>query len=158
MKSKIVLGLLIFVISCKSEIQPTKSSASPIQASNLQGIWENVEIKVEVKNDSSYLFIVEEDDWQNILQIRPTQSYFYPDQTYRQVFIGLDNSILDTKKGSWFLNQDTLTITLPEDTLKYSVRLQKGMLLMRGQVDWNSDGQKNDIYFGKQRQVSKSLN
>lgn len=158
MKSKIVLGLLIFVISCKSEIQPTKSSASPIQASNLQGIWENVEIKVEVKNDSSYLFIVEEDDWQNILQIRPTQSYFYPDQTYRQVFIGLDNSILDTKKGSWLLNQDTLTITLPEDTLKYSVRLQKGMLLMRGQVDWNSDGQKNDIYFGKQRQVSKSLN
>ncbi|MEY2950732.1 MAG: hypothetical protein ACO388_06020 [Saprospiraceae bacterium] len=158
MKSKIVLGLLIFVLSCESDNKSIKTSAGPIQASNLQGIWENVEIKVEVKNDSSYLFIVEEDDWQNILQIRPTQSYFYPDQTYRQVFIGLDNSILDTKKGSWFLNQDTLTITLPEDTLKYSVRLQKGMLLMRGQVDWNSDGQKNDIYFGKQRQVSKSLN
>ncbi len=158
MKSKLVLGLLIFVISCKSEDQPVKNSASSVPESNLQGIWENVEIKVEVKDDSSYLFIVEEDDWQNILQIRPTQSYFYPDQTYRQVFIGLDNSILDTKKGTWLLNQDTLTIALPEDTLQYSVRLQKGMLLMRGQVDWNSDGQKNDIYFGKQRQVSKSLN
>lgn len=158
MKSKLVLGLLIFVISCKSEDQTIKNSASSVPESSLQGIWENVEIKIEVKDDSSYLFIVEEDDWQNILQIRPTQSYFYPDQTFRQVFIGLDNSILDTKKGTWLLNQDTLTISLPEDTLQYSVRLQKGMLLMRGQVDWNSDGQKNDIYFGKQRQVSKSLN
>jgi hypothetical protein len=158
MKAKLVLGLLIFVISCKSDIQPNKNSASPVPETSLQGIWENVEIKVEVKDDSSYLFIVEEDDWQNILQIRPTQSYFYPDQTFRQVFIGLDNSILDTKKGTWLLQQDTLTIALPDDTLQYSVRLQKGMLLMRGLVDWNSDGQKNDIYFGKQRQVSKSLN
>lgn len=158
MKPKLVLGLLIFVISCKLEDQTVKNSASPVQESNLQGIWENVEIKVEVKDDSSYLFVVEEDDWQNILQIRPTQSYFYPDQTFRQVFIGLDNSILDSKKGTWGLNEDILTIALPEDTVQYSIRLQKGMLLLRGQVDWNSDGQKNDIYFGKQRQVSKSLN
>lgn len=158
MKPRLVLGLLIFVISCKSEDQTVKNSAIPVQESNLQGIWENVEIKVEVKDDSSYLFVVEEDDWKNILQIRPTQSYFYPDQTFRQVFIGLDNSILDSKKGTWGLNEDILTIALPEDTVQYSIRLQKGMLLLRGQVDWNSDGQKNDIYFGKQRQVSKSLN
>ena len=161
-----IFTLLLFLcslfVACNNEpAQSAESVAQPDLKKALPGIWESVSIRVKVNTaenlDTSYIFEVPEQNWEQMLGIKPIRTYYELDNKYRTEYISRNDSITNVKRGIWNTFGDTLMLIEPDVSYQYSVRiLSNGLAEFNSLLDWDGDGQEDDEYTGIQRLVSRS--
>jgi valyl-tRNA synthetase len=149
---KLLVMLVLFAWGCKPE-EPVQ--LIPDYSQQLTGTWEMIELSVKVNQDSVLNFAVRENDWKNLLQVKPAQTTFLRDNTFRREFKSLGDDLIDQEEGSYSLEKDTLYM-YSFDTTIYKIHLSKGQMLWSGFVDWDDDGEKDDFYVGRQRKISSN--
>jgi len=156
----LISGLLLFIFfACQDDTPQQTRDELPLEEA-LIGVWEAVSFEVLVNSvqnsDSSYVFEITEQDWQNRLKVLPVQRYFYKDKKFIEQFRGLDGVPYDTLRGMWNTFGDTLMMVEPNATYNYEVDIEKGMSTYYGLLDWDGDGNADDEYTGVYRLVGSS--
>lgn len=151
--------MLVFLVACDSKEPPIEDDS--IKRSDLIGVWEQVDLKVTYNifdvPDSMRVFEVVEENWTEVLSVKPVKTYFLADSTYRQDFIGLDDNVYDTQRGLWNVLGDTLMLISPNATYTYGINLvTNGTCEYLGVLDWDGDGVEDDKYEATQRLVSRN--
>jgi hypothetical protein len=164
-KNFILWTCIFFIFSCQSNTPTEESNESqfPLTQDDLYGKWQILSFKVTYNAllgipDSQYVFEVKEENWQQILATKPTISYFYQNNTFRQEFIDNNNVPYDTIRGIWNLLGDTLMLISPTASYTYQVSLQSNRAIYSSIIDWDGDGEEDDEYFAIYKQLSKSTN
>lgn len=148
---KLLIVLVVFFMSCQPEDQNVQKA--PDYSQQLNGTWEMIELSVKVNQDSIVNFAVRENDWTSLLQVKPAQTTFFRDNTFKREFNSLSDDLIDLEEGSYYLQKDTLYL-YSLDTAIYKIHLSKGQMLWSGFVDWDDDGVRDDFYVGRQRKIS----
>ena len=148
--------------SCSSEpTADTPTAPGPSLKEAMPGVWESVSIRVNINtadnSDSTRIFEVPEENWEQMLGIKPIRTYYELDHKYRTEYRTRLDSLANMKRGMWNVFGDTLMLIEPDVTYQYIVALKpNGLAEFRSTLDWDGDGQEDDEYLGVQRFVSKS--
>lgn len=159
MKYIILLLTVIGFWSCMSSNESGKI-ALPIA-----GVWLNTYMKVEMKTykgtDSTKIMEVNEESWENTMGIRPIETHFNENGTYNSIHRNLHDSIIYNPAGKWFVKGDSLFMndTFPEKGIGYKYRFvittkdNETVVEFWGHEDFDQDGRKDDLYYGRQRKA-----
>lgn len=158
------LLLLFSLLACqnneKAKEQQDNTPAVELSKS-LPGVWENVSLLVTINTventDSTAYFEVKEENWSQMLGIKPIRTYYELDNKYRSEYYTAYDSLTDVRRGIWNTFGDTLMLIEPDASYTYEVKiLENGLGEFRALLDWDGDGQEDDEYLGVQRLVSRS--
>jgi len=151
--------LLLSLGACQDDTTTQQRENIPLDEAII-GVWEAVSFRVIVNSvqnsDSSYVFEIEERDWENRLKVKPVLRYFYKNKKFVEQFRGLDEVPYDTTRGMWNTFGDTLMMVEPNATYSYEVSIEKGLSEYYGLLDWDGDGNADDEYIGIYRLVRSS--
>ena len=159
------LATLSFLLSCNNNSSSETAQNKPQKELKdiMPGIWESVSLKVTVnsaggKADSTYIFEVPEEEWEQRLGINPIRTYYELDNKYRSEYRAYGNdSLMNLTRGIWNTFGDTLMLIEPDVTYIYDVEIKEnGTGIFRSFLDWDGDELPDDEYIGVQRYVSKS--
>ncbi len=153
---------LSILLSCQNDqdSNPSENSTTALAKEDLVGTWETKYFKVMVITadgaDSTYIFEVSEEYWEDRFQVKPVRTYFEPDNTYRTEYRGLNDSLVSVTRGMYNVFGDTLMLIEPEATYQYRVLLKEGQAHWRATIDWDGDGVEDDEYYSIQRRVARN--
>lgn len=160
----ILFSLLVFLVACQpnSDKQDAASAKRSVKEA-MPGVWETISIRVEINSafgnpDSTTVFEVEEELWEQKLGVKPIRTYYELDHKYRSEYRAAGNdTLVNMNKGLWNVVGDTLMLIEPTVSYTYHVKLlENGTGEFRSLLDWDSDGEADDLYIGLQRFISKS--
>jgi hypothetical protein len=152
-----------FLAACQNAPDQLEEGSSTEGAAALSqilpGTWENVSMKVNVYSannvaDSSYVFQINDGDWENLFTVLPPRTYFETDNKYRIEYRDRRDSIISTSRGVWNVMGDTLMMIEKDQTMQGKIKYDKGLLYFIGLRDWDEDGQEDDAYLEVKRRVS----
>lgn len=154
----------IWLAACQNAPDNVDDSTAGSAAQNalteiLPGTWENVSMKVNVYSadsipDSSYVFQINDGDWQSIFTVQPPRTFFERDNKYRIEFRDRRDSIISVSRGIWNVIGDTLMMIEEGQTLQGKIKYDKGLLYYIGLRDWDEDGLEDDAYLEVKRKIS----
>lgn len=154
-KLSILLILALALSACSNEEKETQSSLRD----QLIGEWQNLSIKVTMNQLDSIanpdVYEVDTTNWEKELQIKPIITTFNADSTYTSVYRALNDSVLGVLKGRWGVIEDTL-LMLPQQNSqpsKYFTKIDGNQAEFTTLLDWDSDGEEDDLYIGIQEKV-----
>lgn len=155
--------LLAFTFSC-TEDSNNASAETPTRdlTQALQGTWEAKYLKIEVDSyqgqDSSFVFEVSEETWEQEYSVKPFRTFFAADSTFRTTRRSINNNLIGEDRGLWRTFGDTLMLLQPNNTSQYKVVLDKGQAEWAGVIDWDLDGVEDDVYYATYRYVGRTPN
>jgi len=149
-----------FLIACNDSV---KTEETPLpEKQQLTGEWNNLSIKVDINtknnSDSNEVLEVDRPQWEEKLKIKPIRTFFRADSTWNSAHYNLKDSLVYNPSGKWWLENDKLVMLQDfpsNDTTWYSIIIQKDTASFESMLDWDMDGKKDDLYFGKQIKVRK---
>lgn len=154
LKCLLVLPALIF-LSCNNAKKEKPTTEKLI------GEWNNLSMRIEINSknnlDTNETFEVPMLQWEEKLKIKPIRTFFRADSTWNSAHYTLKDSLFYDPSGKWWMEGDKLVMAqrLPSaDTTTYSLKLVNDTASFEGLIDWDSDGKKDDKYFGQQIKVS----
>jgi hypothetical protein len=135
-----------------------------IEAGQVVGQWKNVYMKLDMPSykggDSARSIEVSEKNWEQTMNIRAIRTTYNKDGTYQSPHFNLKDSLFYNPAGHWRLSNDSIIMT---DTFpakgpeyRYALRRNGDTLLFTGIEDMDSDGERDDRYFGKQKMVAEA--
>lgn len=156
---RILLLLLVLLAACQSDGEKQTDTAEKADLTNvLPGTWEAVSLRVDINTfagqDTSFLFEVKEEEWQRRLGVKPVRTIYTPDKKFRQEFYDPSGQLSTTTRGVWNVFGDTLMMIAPDATYQYVVQVADGRSEYRALMDWDDDGEADDVYLGVQRLIS----
>ena len=160
----IIFFALCLFFSCQNDSNRDNNSIpeNPSIHDQLLGTWEVKLLKIEVDTyqgtDSSFVFEVSEEYWEEIYKVKPFRTFFAQDSTFRTTRKNLQGLPMGEDRGLWRAFGDTLMLLQPNATLQYKVSISKGQAIWAGLVDWDMDGVEDDVYYGEYRYVGRSSN
>ena len=125
----ILLALFIVLPSCQNApSEATDQAAEQIDlGKEMPGVWESVSIHVQINSaenqDTSYTFEVKEENWEQVLGMKPIKTYYELDNKYRTEYYSRFDSLTNVKRGMWNTFGDTLMLIEPDVTYQYSVEI-----------------------------------
>ena len=163
-----IIGLLflaLFCANCQSDPSANQDQEE-IEVVNIQesmlGTWEVKYLKVEVESyqneDTSFVFEIQENQWNQVYGVRPFRTFFSQDSTFRTMRRSLDGQEIGEDRGLWRSFGDTLMMIQPNAVFQYKVEVDAGQAQWAGVIDWDYDGQDDDTYFATYRYVGKTSN
>lgn len=159
-----ILYLLLITLSLAScaNDNTSKTETGEAAATDLIGEWNNLSIKVDINSknntDSTDTFEAAQPHWEEKLKIRPIRTFFRTDSTWNSAHYNLKDSLFYNPSGKWWINRDQLVMlqTFPSpDTTTYLLTITKDTATFDAMLDWDSDGKKDDRYFGRQVKVKR---
>jgi len=151
-----IIPLLLFLIvlsSCESnKIGDVKESEEVLGISEqLIGKWHNLAIKVVIQAEhGDSIALVPYEKWEEILKIKPIVTSFNDDSTFVSEYISLDGEVMMTATGTWFVKGDSLVMTERGRDNVYFTTLKYDTISFTGFIDWDEDGEADDLYTGTQ--------
>ena len=122
----------------------------------LLGKWKNSKIKVTMKTEKGdSVLLATPKTWGEVLNIKPIITTFKKNGTFKSVYKSLDNEIIMTREGEWSVKKDSLFMTQDKITTAYKVKIDDGKATFRGILDWDQDGEVDDLYQGRQIKMAK---
>jgi hypothetical protein len=128
----------------------------------LIGEWNNLSMRIETNSknnsDANEVFEVDQAHWEEKLKIKPIRTVFEPDSIWSSSYYNLQDSLFRKSAGKWWIEDSKLTmlqLTPSVDTTVYTFRISSDTVSFEGMLDWDSDGKKDDRYFGKQVKVKR---
>lgn len=145
-----LLSLIMIISACQTTQTKDQSQAL---SQGIIGEWKNVSMKVTFPNDS--VFDVPGGQWEDILQIRPIVTTYADDKSYTSRYYSLSDSLVFTSQGNWHVSKDSLYLISDSDTTAYKFTKEGVKGFFTGYVDWDGNGQKDDLYFGVQTKSAR---
>jgi hypothetical protein len=140
-----ILALMIF-FSCSSEKRDRKNE--------ITGKWSNLTLDITIKNSTSDSMIVaKEGEWEKVLGFKPIITQFSEDSSFKSEYYTLDNQLFHTSMGKWWIRNDSLVMQTENDISAFHFVKEGNRIKFRGILDWDQDGQMDDIYEGTQLQM-----
>jgi hypothetical protein len=144
----VTFGLIILYAACQQQNQLTEQ---------LIGSWTNVDLKVSLNHhqegDSAYQFEVPMGQWEAILNIKPILTDFRDDGSYRSEYRTLEDSLIREVEGNWKFDRDSLILIEAGTATLYHVEVVDSLVIFTGWLDWDQDGEADDLYTGRQHKV-----
>lgn len=159
----LVLLALISLQACRNAPdnvdETTTTAAASALTEILPGTWESVSMKVNVYSadsipDSTYVFQINDGDWESVFTVQPPRTYFESDNKYRIEYRDRRDSIISVSRGIWNVIGDTLMMIEEDQTMQGKIKYDKGLLYFIGLRDWDEDGMEDDAYLEVKRRVS----
>jgi len=147
MKYRILNLALISLIFCAC--QPSTPS--------LIGSWENTSLTVTMKLDNGQdsLMLVPEGSWADVLKIKPIVTNYAEDGTFKSEYFSLEGDPIGTEAGTWKMKGDSLILNSAGYDNAYQVSFEGDNVRFTSLLDWDQDGQPDDLYDGWQKRVDK---
>ncbi|MBZ0244532.1 MAG: hypothetical protein K8H85_01165 [Cyclobacteriaceae bacterium] len=148
------LFVFIILFSCSSKSGENRES---YKFESLVGEWRNLALKVELDKKQgrpSSIFEVNENTWEEQLQIRPIRTYFRNDGTFNSEHFNLQDSLVLNPSGSWTATDGEITMMTTQpfsDTTMCTYTIKGNVVTFGCWVDWDEDGEKDDWYLGTQK-------
>jgi hypothetical protein len=158
--NKILIGLTaLFCVACQDSGRSGKENM--IESNQLIGEWNNLSMKINIQSknnlDTSEVFEVNRPEWEERLRIKPIRTFFRADSTWNSAHYNLKDSLVYNPSGKWWIKENKLVMVqeFPSpDTTRYTLVLKKDTASFESLLDWDMDGKKDDLYFGKQIKVN----
>ena len=159
-KFLIILSATACFFSCaENKASDEKAASQDIDPRLLYGQWRNATMKLKMNtykgSDSVFTLNVNENNWEEVMNIRPIRTFFWADNTYNSMHIDLKDSLFYNPAGRWYLKKDSLFMvdTFPQKgpVYKYKLRTDGKTAEFTGLEDLDGDGKADDEYFGTQR-------
>ena len=132
-------------------------NSTKVKEKDLFGPWENTSLTVEMpthnNSDSTAYLKAEEGEWEKVLKIKPIKTLFKENGTFTSTYFDLENQPLGSETGTWFLRNDSLVMVSNNYGSAYQVILSNDRARFIAYLDWDQDGQKDDLYDGWQKRV-----
>lgn len=126
-----------------------------------EGSWRNVSFRIDInaraaEGETPTVFEVMPDEWLAKLKLKAIVNTFNADGTYQSDHYNESDSLLFTAAGNWISFADSLTFEqqTPVPAL-YTMHCFKkaDSLFFKGFIDWDDDGEADDLYTGRQVQL-----
>ncbi len=162
MKRWIILaGLIVILAGCSGKDKEGHNQAlSFSSASNLIGKWEQVSATVETdalgKGKQGQIIEVDGLNWDEQMHVNTIRTFFKEDHTYMMEFRNAQDSLVNVQEGHWELTGDSLFLdqTRPKwASYEYKLSLDHQKVELQSILDWDGDGQKDDLYSGVQKKI-----
>ena len=137
------LLILALVMACSAQQKST------ITESDVIGTWKNQSLHITYVGRDS-IFEVPTGQWEAVLKIKPIETTYQPDHTFISKYYALNDSLMFTNQGNWELKGDSLALTSEGVTTWYRFTIADGLGIFEGMLDWDQDGQANELYRGTQ--------
>ena len=111
---------------------------------------------VNNSDTDSLLQINDPFEWKQILGIRPIFTLYNADGTYYSVYRNLKDSIVHQPSGIWKVDGDSLFVNqkYPSDYVTaFHFSIDGSKVEFVGILDWDRDGESDDLYSGIQIRV-----
>lgn len=148
----IIAFLLLFSCSNKKE-------SSGFSKTDIIGTWENISLTVKMKTyqnrDTTSYLQVPEGKWEEVLKIKHIRTTYTEDGKYKSVYRDLDDKVVGESEGVWTIRNDSLALETEGVEYTYSVILDNGKARFVSLMDWDQDGEEDDLYDGWQRKVEQ---
>jgi hypothetical protein len=156
MNTKIIFNLFLMALSFVA-CSPQQTAQSNLRKA-LIGEWRNVSIHVTINtannSDSSAVFAADESNWEEKLRMKPIRTFYKEDGSYISEYRNLSDSLFHTASGTWSVRGDSLILnqTQPSaETYRSQVMIKDALAEFTIRLDWDQDGNEDDLYFGVQR-------
>ena len=144
MRAIILSTILLFSLFLSCGRGKSDSQSKAFSNEDLIGTWETVRLTVRLVDigggakDSSFVLPMGE--------AMPPLTHFYGNGTYRNDLRGEGGEVVESLKGYWHLNGDSLYMRSEANgmTAPFGVRVKGNGLEMHNLVDWDADGEKDD--------------
>lgn len=149
----IFLALILSISACKPRLSPTEINLKEA----LIGEWRNVSLHVthptHKGSDSTHIIIVEKGKWVEKMQMAPIRTHYKKDGTYFSEYRTVADSLFFLSEGTWDVENDSLMMTIgPKKTrVMYKVELDGKEAKITSRLDFDADGQADDLYVGVQK-------
>ena len=156
----LIIILAILYQACQTSTEQKKETEeTPGLEQSITGVWENVSLTVDIESkagipDSTDRFEVPAGHWEDILQIKPIRTTYLGDSTFTSVYRDLNDSVVHTTSGEWFVKKDTLYLVSEGVTSGYHTVVKSDTGTFTGYLDWDQDSIPDDLYTGVQRKIS----
>lgn len=125
----------------------------------LVGEWRNIYVRIAVHHQSDPVNVMEADvsNWEERLEIKPIRTHFNADGSYYSEYLNLKDSLVNRPTGAWTVKGDSLVMnqrTPYAATYRYRLAVVGDIAVFNGNIDFNADGNNDDVYYGIQKRVS----
>jgi hypothetical protein len=161
------LGSLM-LIACQSNKSHEQTAESiPVEPINIEeklaGLWRNTTLTVIANRTNpdekkwNVMMECHADNWEEQTNMKPIRTRFDPDGSWKSEYRNLDDSIFRVTSGKWTVMGDSLIMeqTVPDSSFKtgYHVTISGNSATFKGYLDWDNDGEKDDLYEGTQEKI-----
>ena len=134
-----------------------KKNSSVDLKNEIIGKWRNSNIKVTMKTDKGDSVLeANSKTWQDVMKIKPIVTTFKKNGSFKSVYQNLENEVIMTREGTWKIENDSLYMTQDDVTTSYQVKMKGRIAFFKGMLDWDQDGENDDLYFGRQAKIGKN--
>jgi hypothetical protein len=157
MKKIIIISFVFFGINAcqnnsKTEEKIPIEESKPSLSDQIVGEWRNIDINVTIKTETGDSILdVPESKWEEILNIRPIITNYNEDGTYTSEYRTLTDEVMMTTSGYWKVIGDSLQMTERDVPNYYYAEMENGIVKFTGYLDWDGDGENDDLYIGRQK-------
>ncbi len=139
--------ILLMLVACTQ--QAPQSQSPSVTEAEVLGTWLNESLHITyVGRDSVYE--VPADSWEASLNIKPIETIYKDDYTFVSNYYSLKDSLVGSNQGRWELKGDSLGLTSEGVTTWYLFTVKDNKGTFEGMLDWDQDGQPNELYRGVQ--------
>lgn len=147
MKRFFIIPLLVIIFS----------SCQPGFDKQLIGTWENTTLSVQTNTaqgrDTTTYLSIENGGWEEALNIKPIVTTYLADGTFKSEYFGLDGKPVGTEEGTWKIRNDSLVLKSGGYDNVYKVTFEGKQARFVSYLDWDQDGEADDLYDGWQKKV-----
>lgn len=150
----------IAIISSFLSILLLSCSDDPKIAPELVGTWENTFMMLETGGTPDMMaedvFVADSSNWERRTGMKPVRTTFFADGTFKGEYRNLQDSVYVVAKGTWNVKGESLYYHQWEpDTFlaTYWFKVEDDTATFKGLLDWERDGQRDDVYTGTQKRL-----
>ncbi len=159
-KAFVTMLCLIIISNCKPEDENINRDSKSDQ---IIGIWDSKFMYVIQKtvdgSPTSRILNITPEDYEQILELQTTRTYFNQDDSYFEEYIGVDGSVIKKDSGRWTIFGDSITISQfdPSGSIKvlnYHLKINGDTAIFNSLMDYDGDGAVDDTFRGTSVRVN----
>lgn len=135
--------LMVLLAACGTE------RATSVTEQEVIGTWLNESMHITYVGRDS-VFEVPAGTWEASLNIKPIETTYNEDHTFVSNYYSLSDTLLGSNEGTWQLKGDSLGLTSEGLTTWYLFTFKNNKGTFEGMLDWDQDGDPNELYQGVQ--------
>lgn len=124
----------------------------------LIGTWENTTLNVQTNTaqgqDTTINMMIENGQWEEKLGIKPIITTYLEDGSFKSEYFGPDGKPVGTEEGTWRIRNDSLVLKSGGYNDVYKVIFEGEQARFISYLDWDQDGEADDLYDGWQVRTS----
>ena len=156
--------LLFTLFACsRTPVAPAHeepSAAGTDIKSSLVGMWQMNSLVVGFdtihNTQMSCVLQIDCDQWKEKLKLQPIQTLFSPNKTYISAYCTDEGKIIRFTTGRWEVEKNQLKIhqLFPSDKqMNYRIDLTDGCAQLRSKMDFDEDGNTDDLFYCQMKRV-----